>query len=187
MNLELVQNKIYKIREQQVMLDFDLAEMYGVQTKRLKEQVKRNIERFPDDFMFELSKKEWNELVANCDQLNIKHSYVTPYAFTQEGIAMLSGILRSPVAIQVNIGIMRAFVSVRHYLIQAIESNGLEYRLQLLEKANEEILKDMNDLSEDTRNTFEELFDAFVRLANELKNTSERSIRNPIGYTVGKF
>ena len=82
MDLEPIQNKIYEIRGHRVMLDFDLAEMYEVETKRLKEAVKRNIERFPDDFMFQLSKNEWKELVAICDQLpkNLKHSYILPSA-----------------------------------------------------------------------------------------------------------
>lgn len=107
------------------MLDFDLAEMYNVQTKRLKEQVRRNIERFPSDFMFELTKKEWNELVAICDQLpeSLKHSTVTPFAFTQEGVAMLSGVLRSSTAIEVNISIMRAFVALRQYVMRYTELN----------------------------------------------------------------
>lgn len=107
------------------MLDFDLAEMYDVQTKRLKEQVRRNIERFPSDFMFELTKTEWIELVAICDQLpeNLKHSTVTPFAFTQEGVAMLSGVLRSPTAIEVNISIMRAFVALRQYILGYSELN----------------------------------------------------------------
>lgn len=85
MELQVIQNRIYQIRGLSVMLDFDLAEMYDVQTKRLKEQVRRNIERFPPDFMFELTKNEWTELVANCDQLpeNLKHSTVTPFAFTE--------------------------------------------------------------------------------------------------------
>ena len=93
MELQIVQNKIYEIRNCRVMLDFDLAEMYQVETRRLKEQVKRNIERFPDDFIFQLSKTEWDKLVANCDKFpeNIKHIPVIPSAFTQEGIAMLSG------------------------------------------------------------------------------------------------
>jgi hypothetical protein len=82
------------------MLDFDLAEIYETETRRLKEQVKRNIERFPADFMFQLTKTEWIELIAICDKLpeTIKHSPVTPLAFTQEGVAMLSGVLRSEVA-----------------------------------------------------------------------------------------
>lgn len=125
MELQVIQNRIYQIRGLNVMLDFDLAEMYDVQTKRLKEQVRRNIERFPSDFMFELTKKEWAELVAICDQLpeNLKHSTVTPFAFTQEGVAMLSGVLRSPTAIEVNISIMRAFVSLRQYALGYAELN----------------------------------------------------------------
>jgi len=84
-----IQNLVYEVRGKNIMLDFDLASMYGVETKRLKESVRRNIERFPDDFMFQLTKNEWNELVANCVQLpeNLKHSYIIPSAFTQEGVA----------------------------------------------------------------------------------------------------
>lgn len=102
---QLIQSRIYKIRNRQVVLDFNLADMYQIPTKCLKEQVRRNIERFPDDFMFSLSGAEWKELAAICDQLpeTIKHSPATPFAFTQEGVAMLSGILRAPVAVQVNI------------------------------------------------------------------------------------
>ncbi|MDH6304767.1 hypothetical protein M2459_001504 [Parabacteroides sp. PF5-5] len=98
MELQIIQNKIYEIRGHKVMLDFDLAGLYGVETRRLKEQVKRNIERFPADFMFQLTKIEWNGLIANCDNLpeNAKYSPATPFAFTQEGVAMLSGVLRSP-------------------------------------------------------------------------------------------
>lgn len=125
MELQVIQNRIYQIRGLNVMLDFDLAEMYDVQTKRLKEQVRRNIERFPSDFMFELTKTEWIELVAICDQLpeNLKHSTVSPFAFTQEGVAMLSGVLRSPTAIEVNISIMRAFVALRQYVLGYSELN----------------------------------------------------------------
>ena len=113
--LTIIENKIYEIRGQRVMLDFDLAEMYGIGTKRLKEQVRRNMERFPSDFMFQVSGYEWNQLVANCDQLppNMKHASAMPFAFTEQGVAMLSGVLRSPQAIEVNINIMRAFVRMR--------------------------------------------------------------------------
>ncbi len=188
MDLIVVENKIYNIRNQQVMFDFDLAEMYDIQTKRLKEQVKRNIERFPVDFMFQLTKREWEELVAICDQLpeKIKHTSVPPFVFTQEGIAMLSGILRSPIAIQVNIGIMRAFVAIRKYLQQASSPRSIEDRIRILEEANEELLKDINDLSEDTRKALDDLFDAFTKIANELSVSKIKSPRNPIGYTVGR-
>jgi preprotein translocase subunit SecA len=102
------------------VLDFDLAEIYQVPTKRLKEQVKRNIERFPNDFMFQLSDEEWKELVANCDQLpnSIKHSYIIPLAFTQEGVAMMSGVLRSQKAIRENIKIMRVKKNLKNQATQ---------------------------------------------------------------------
>ena len=98
MDIQIIQNKIYEIRGQRVMLDFDLANMYQIPTKALKQAVKRNIERFPDDFMFQLTENEWRELVTNCDRLpsTIKHSSVLPSAFTQEGVASLSGVLKSP-------------------------------------------------------------------------------------------
>jgi hypothetical protein len=189
MELQIIENKIYEIRDLQVMFDFDLADMYGVQTKRLKEQVRRNIDRFPPDFMFQLSKPEWVELVANCDRLpeNIKHSSVTPFVFTQEGVAMLSGILRSPVAIRVNIVIMRAFVSVRKYLSQVNTTKSIQERIKALEEANEELLKDVNDLSEDTRKSFDELFTAFAKLSNEVNVAKTKPPRNPIGYSAPQY
>jgi hypothetical protein len=131
--IQTIQNKIYEIRGQRVMLDFDLAAMYGVETRRLNEQVKRNIERFPEDFMFQLTKGELEILKSqivtsnvadNQDDSNWKSQIATsnfvkmglrkpPYAFTENGVAMLSSVLRSPLAIQVNIGIMRAFTEFR--------------------------------------------------------------------------
>lgn len=169
MELQIIQNRIYQIRGLNVMLDFDLAKMYDVQTKRLKEQVRRNIERFPPDFMFELTKNEWNELVAICDQLpeTIKHSTVTPFAFTQEGVAMLSGVLRSPTAIQVNISIMRAFVKIREFssayaeLNQKLETFMLETNIQ-----------------------FNDIYQALTELASK-KELEERP-RKPVGYIKPK-
>ena len=113
----LVESKIFLIRGKQVMIDRDLAELYGVETKRITEAVKRNIERFPEEFRFQLTNKEMDELVANCDRLKIlKHSTVTSYVFTEQGVAMLSAVLHSPTAIQVSIRIMNAFVQLRHYV-----------------------------------------------------------------------
>lgn len=112
-----VEQKIFLIRAQRVMLDFDLAVLYGVATKRLNEQVKRNLKRFPGDFMFQLSDIEKQEVVANCDHLKaLRFSYVNPYTFTEQGIAMLSSVLNSERAIEVNIAIMRAFVKLREIL-----------------------------------------------------------------------
>ena len=158
------------------MLDFDLAEMYQVETRRLKEQVKRNIERFPNDFMFQLSKTEWDKLIANCDKFpeNIKHIPVIPSAFTQEGVAMLSGILRSPIAIQVNVGIMRAFVATRNYMmLQSSISTEIE-----------NLRKVVNDLSEDNRKELDDIYLLIAELASKQINIEETSKepRRPIGY-----
>lgn len=112
-----IESKILVIRGQQVMLDRDLAELYGVETRVLNQAVKRNIERFPEDFMFMLETFEKNELITNCDRFNtMKHSSVLPYAFTEQGVAMLSSVLKSKEAADVNIKIMRAFVQMRHFM-----------------------------------------------------------------------
>ncbi len=114
-----IKNRIHTIREKDVMLDRDLAELYNIPTKRLNEQVKRNIERFPKDFMFQLNEFEKNKLVAKCDYLNnIKYSYQMPFVFTEHGVTALSGILKSKKAIEINILVIRAFVSMRHFIIQ---------------------------------------------------------------------
>ena len=110
------------IREKQIMIDRDLAELYGVETKRLNEAVKRNIERFPERFRFQLTKEEMAELVANCDRFNsLKHSTVRSYAFTEQGVAMLSTVLRSETAIRVSIRIMDAFVATRRFMVTNAE------------------------------------------------------------------
>ena len=198
MDLIIIENKIYEIRGQQVMLDFDLAEMYGVETRTLNQSVKRNESRFPVDFMFQLTSKEWREIklhntvnqtyTDNSSQIvmssapkNRGERYL-PYAFTEHGVAMLSSVLKSGRAIEMNIKIIRAFVAVRKYILQAKPSNSIEERIKALEQANEELLKDMNDLSEDTRNSFDELFNAFAKLTNKI-NVSKTSVpRNPIGF-----
>ena len=185
MELQPIQNIIHEIRGQYVMFDFDLAVLYGVETRRLKEQVRRNIERFPDDFMFQLTNYEWKELVANCDKLpeNIKHSPVTPYAFTQEGVSMLSGVLRSPVATEANIRIMRTFVAMRNLIAYAVKTKGLDERIKALEEANEEILKDINDLSEDTRMQLELINESLAELQAK-KKESEKPRRRVIGFAT---
>ena len=117
----LVESKIFLIRGKQVMVDRDLAELYGVETKRITEAVKRNIERFPEEFRFQLTENEMDELVANCDRFkSLKHSTVESYVFTEQGVAMLSAVLRSETAVQVSIRIMKAFVELRHYVSSQI-------------------------------------------------------------------
>ncbi|MCH8520297.1 MAG: ORF6N domain-containing protein, partial [Nanoarchaeota archaeon] len=113
-----IQTKIVTIRGVQVILDRDLAYFYEVETKRLNETVSRNIKRFPKDFMFQLTQEEKNELVANCDHLNsLKFSPNLPYVFTEQGVSMLAGLLRSSKAIEVNIEIIRAFVQMRQFFL----------------------------------------------------------------------
>jgi hypothetical protein len=122
MDLQLIQEKIYTIRDKRVMLDHDLAVLYGVETKRLKEAVRRNIERFPDDFMYALTKPEYDSLrtqFASLEKMRRgEHIKYYPFAFTEQGIAMLSGVLHSEKAIQMNISIMRAFIALRQLALQ---------------------------------------------------------------------
>lgn len=116
-----IESRIMSIRGRQIMIDRDLAELYGVETKRLNEAVKRNKDRFPERFRFQLTKEEMVELVTNCDRFkSLKHSTVLPYVFTEQGVAMLSAVLHSPTAIQVSIRIMDAFVKLRHYVSSQI-------------------------------------------------------------------
>ncbi len=118
MQLQTIQNSIYEVRGQKVMLDFDLAEMYEVLTKNLNLAVKRNIKRFPQDFMFQLTKSEWDSLRLQIETSKGRGgTRYLPYAFTEQGLAMLSGILNSDKAIEVNIAIMRAFVMLRQYAL----------------------------------------------------------------------
>ncbi len=113
-----IQSRIFTLRGVQIMLDRDLAHLYGVTTKRLNEQVKRNIKRFPASFRFQLSDSEKLELVANCDRLHtLKHSSVNPFAFTEQGVAMLSAVLKSEIAIEVSIRIIKTFVEMRTFLL----------------------------------------------------------------------
>lgn len=129
---ELIARKILLIRNQKVMIDSDIAELYGVTTKRLNEQVKRNIERFPDNFMFELTKEEKNEVVANCDHLEkLKFSPVLPKVFTEHGIMMVANIITSKRAIKVSIQIIEVFVKMREILMTNTE---LLLRMEKIER-----------------------------------------------------
>lgn len=131
-SVELITSKIFFLRGKKVMLDSDLALLYGVRTKRLNEQVKRNNKRFPGDFMFQLTPTEKEEVVANCDHLKtLKFSSQLPYAFTEQGVAMLSGILNSDRAIKVNIQIMRAFIHLKRMLLT---NAGLRRKIEEIEK-----------------------------------------------------
>lgn len=169
MELQLIQTKIYEIRNQKVMLDFDLAEMYETENRALKQAVKRNINRFPNDFMFQLTKKEWKELITNCDNLpeTVKYSPATPFAFTEQGVAMLSSVLKSKKAIDVNIAIMRAFVFIRQY---ALTHKDLTDKLKKLEtKYNKQ---------------FKDVYEAINYLLQKDKQETEQKERKQIGYKI---
>ena len=126
-------NMIFMIRGQRVMLDRDLATLYEVPTYRLNEAVKRHINRFPDDFMFQLTREELMEVIANCDILkNLKFSRTNPYAFTEHGVAMLASVLNSEKAVEINIEIIRAFVRLRKYVDSKNFQNIDELRKMLL-------------------------------------------------------
>jgi hypothetical protein len=167
MQLEKIQTKIYEMRGQKVMLDFDLAEMYEVENRVLKQSVKRNPDRFPDDFMFQLTKHEWQEVITNCDNLpeGVKFSPATPFAFTEQGVSMLSSVLKSKKALQVNIAIMRAFVFMRQY---ALTHKDLTEKLQELENRYD---KQFNDI-----------YDAINFLLQKDNQETEQKQRKRIGF-----
>jgi hypothetical protein len=133
MNFKLIETKIHSIRGQKILLDFDLAELYEVETRALKQSVRRNPDRFPEDFMFQLTKQEWEEVITICDNLPkmVKYSPALPFAFTEQGVAMLSSVLSSKKALSVNIAIMRAFVFMRQY---ALTHADLTEKLREIEK-----------------------------------------------------
>ena len=139
-----IQNMIYTFRGKQVMIDRDLASLYQVQTKRLNEQVKRNSGRFPAEFCFKLSDKEKDELVANCDRFKtLKHSSSNPYAFTEQGIAMLSAVLKSDIAVEVSIKIMNSFVKMRKFLLSNKEMFARLDRVELKQLETDQKLEEV--------------------------------------------
>lgn len=182
MELQVIQNKIYEIRGCRVMLDSDLAAIYGIETRRLKEQVKRNMERFPSDFMFELTLDEYHFLRSQIATLENpgkgKYAKYQPFAFTVHGVAMLSSVLRTPLAVQMNIDIIRAFEAMRNFIaenkvqLQAIEN--LRIRIENLERGGEEALKAVNDLSEDMRQELDDIYLALAQLAEKKKDDKPR-------------
>ena len=188
-----IQDIIYDIRGVKVMLDYDLASMYEVDVSQLKRQVRRNIDRFPEDFMFELTSEEASALRCQNGILKTgrgQHSKYLPFAFTEEGVAMLSGVLRSKVAVQVNINIMRAFVAVRQ-AIAALQSSELRYE-QLSHKVDqlnahiEEILHNQDNI-----NQLQSQFNNEVALQIEVINDAldqlcekKEEPDNPIGFKV---
>ena len=174
------------------MLDFDLASMYQVETRVSNQSVKRNIERFPDDFMFELTKSEYDSLRSQFVILKTegrgKHSKYLPYAFTELGVAMLSSVLKSKTAVQINMSIMRAFIAVRQLLINptANEVKLLQKEVEELKEYIEEVFADYNDINEDNQKSFDEIYLALSELAARQKFITEPKARKPVGYVKPK-
>ena len=167
--INVIQSKIYEIRGIRVMLDFDLAELYQVETRVLNQSLKRNIKRFPLDFMFQLNVEEFSLLKSQFVTSRWGGTRKLPYAFTEQGLAMLSGLLNSDVAIVVNITIMRAFVALRRqlYTTQQLSSELelLKAKLELLERNDEDNLEAINDLSEDVRKEIDSIYQAIAALS----------------------
>ena len=190
-----IESLIHEIRGQKVMLDFDLAELYQVETKRLKESVRRNIERFEgDDFMFELTSEEYNSLI-----ISLRSQIATsnerggrrhmPFAFTEQGVAMLSSVLKSERAIQVNRSIIRAFVAMRNYIMStktiSAELEAIKAKLELLERNDEDNLEAINDLSEDMRRETDTIYQAIAALSIKEPPQKEPE-RQKIGFKTSK-
>lgn len=151
--LEIINNKIHVIRNQKVMLDFDLAFLYQIETKRLKEAVRRNIDRFPEDFMFELTKEEFKNLRSQFATSSYGGTRYMPFAFTEQGVAMLSSVLNSKKAIEVNIAIMRTFVVLRNSILSLDE---ITHRVSEIEQQFPEIYKALNYLMDNNQKNIEQ-------------------------------
>ena len=186
-----VQSLIHLIHGERMILDRDLAALYGVETKNLKRQVKRNISRFPSDFMVELTREEYNAL--RCQNGTIEngrgeHSKYLPYAFTENGVAMLSSVLTSEVAVQVNIQIMRAFTMLRKTVSSlnetSLRQDKLELEVENLRNYVEDILRDQNDTNEIVSAQMEAINESLAELAAKVDDlTIKKPVpRKPIGF-----
>lgn len=164
----VIQNKIYQVRGQNIMLDFDLAELYEVETKVLNQAVKRNRERFPERFMFRLTKEEWetmrSQIVTASDQSK-RNANIMPFAFTEHGVTMLASILRSKKAIQTNIAIVEAFISLKEFLLNY---KDLSEKLKAMEAKYDKNFKD--------------IYQAINYLIEKENQMDEQKDRNKIGY-----
>ena len=179
--LQPINSQISTFRGRQVLLDRDLAEMYGVEVKRLNESVKRNMKRFPDDFAFVLSDDEFSILKSQIATSRWGGDRRIPRVFTEQGVAMLSGVLHSDTAIEVNIRIMRAFVAIRQQIAQQQHSpEVLEQRIQRIEQTLEESMRDRNDIDEDTRMRLELIEQSIA----ELQATPNRGRARIKGFTT---
>lgn len=200
---ENIKEAIYEIRGQKVMLDYDLATIYGVRTGTLNQAVKRNIDRFPDDFMFKLTEKEWDELDCNILNSNMRSQSVTasanrrnksnpPYAFTEHGAVMLASVLRSPSAVQMSVMVTRAFIAMRQAITTMLSVDlkveQISHKVDQLNAYVEEILHDQNDINDQQEQTNNEValqIEAINDALDQLRNEKAKP-RKPIGFKTNK-
>jgi phage regulator Rha-like protein len=171
-NITIIQTSIYEVREQKVMFDFDLAILYRVETKRLKEAVRRNKKKFPSDFMFELIKKEWNNLRSQFASSSWGGIRYPPFAFTEHGVTMLASILNSDRAIKMNIAIVRAFISLKQVVLR---HKDLAERL-------EELRKELHERIAEHDTQLAAIYDAIENLLDEKTEKKNWEERERIGY-----
>jgi hypothetical protein len=200
---ENIKEAIYEIRGQKVMLDYDLATIYGVRTGTLNQAVKRNIDRFPDDFMFKLTEKEWDELDCNILNSNMRSQSVTasanrrnksnpPYAFTEHGAVMLASVLRSPSAVQMSVMVTRAFIAMRQAITTMLSVDlkveQISHKVDQLNAYVEEILHDQNDINDQQEQTNNEValqIEAINDALDQLRDEKAEP-RKPIGFKTSK-
>ena len=193
---ESIKDAIYEIRGRKVMLDYDLAAIYGVKTATLNQAVKRNIDRFPSDFMFRISEEEWNNLMISqivTSSLAKRKKFALPYAFTEHGAVMLASVLRSPSAVQMSVMVTRAFIAMRQAITKMLSVDlkveQISHKVDQLNAYVEEILHDQNDINEQQEQTNNEVaiqLEAINDALDQLRDEKARTVSiwtapNPIG------
>ncbi|MBP5371407.1 MAG: ORF6N domain-containing protein [Bacteroidales bacterium] len=190
-SVDNIKAKIYEFRGQKVMLDFDLASLYQVETKRLKEAVKRNIDRFPEDAMFVLTEDEFASLRSQFATSNKRGgTRYMPFAFTELGISMLSSVLSSGIAVKINLQIMRTFIALKHYVVENRSENlkieNLSLRIDKLNDYIENVLQTQNDINDDTAAQLELINQTLAELQAANSIRKQFAERKPVGFRIEK-
>ena len=190
-SVDNIKTKIYEFRGQKVMIDRDLADLYHIETKVLKQAVKRNIKRFPTDAMFILTKDEFESLRSQIVTSNKRGgARYMPYAFTELGIAMLSSVLSSEIAIQANLNIMRAFILMKHafhsFMENSVRFEKIEHQIATLNSYIEDVLRDQNDINDDTAAQLELINQTLAELQAENSIRKQFAERKPVGFKIEK-
>ena len=190
-----IKDAIYEIRGQKVMLDYDLAVIYGVKTSTLNQAVKRNIDRFPEDFMFRITEEEWNNLMISqivTSSLSKRKKSALPYAFTEHGAVMLASVLRSPSAVQMSVMVTRAFIAMRQaistMLSMDLKMEQISHKVDQLNAYVEDILHDQNDINEQQEQTNMEValqLEAINDALDQLRDKKAKP-RKPIGFKTNQ-